>query len=332
MQTLIAETTVEVPRPFLEGFSSRLFGRPPSTTVMVPMIAEALISGPTVGKPGGPSLLIDVEKGRARVILNLGLLPARGVTTVQRVTLREKGTYGRMFPARFHVGRQGAGAPTPAHLPVQIGAVPVADTWERDPLATCEPFMVDDGTPALPVGETIRIGDGALPVALREPGAGGFDTSGASDLLTARVGSLETATTDLVAAGLAEPAGDLEALMREIPPSWSVRWGDGKPFTQAVSADDAFLSRLEVILQEAEREAERLEEAAERTESAKRKAAYSLRAREYRLRMADIVTAQRARAFSRRHAGGVVRADAPYLVGERGPETVLPADAGDRAD
>lgn len=307
--TLLAEATVEVRRPLHERISSRLFGRPPTSTVSLPLVAEALVeSGAAKG-----TLRIDVEGGQARVVLDLSAVPwARDrFVSVQRVTLREKGTGGRFLKPRLKFLRpERRGAIDPGFMVIMPEG----------------PGVVSD----VALGaDRIAIYNGDGMQALEVEGGNVILSEG----LEARVTTVESVTSDLARAGLAEPAGDLEALMREIPASWSVRWGDGRDFTQAVSHSDAFLSRLEVILQEAEREAERLEEAAGRTESAKRKAAYSLRAREYRLRMADIVTAQRAFAFSRRHTGGVVTVQASgAIVGEAVSESVMPAAAVDRAD
>lgn len=342
LKTLIAERTVEVRRPLLQRLTSTVFGRPPSPTVMIPMVAEALVEGPTVGQPGGPTLSIDVEEGRARVVLDLGSLAARSPTTVRRVTLRERGTFGRLLAARFHIGRLGAGKAKPAEVPATFTPMVALDTWAPDA--------------ATEIDTSATAADRALENAMSVP-PGTFSQAARSASCAATYGG-GAPTSSHVAADMAREVceadgfaipdsafSDLAAFQR--PDSWNVRC-DPRTATGTVmrtkSHAGALHARIWSIMDGMREEARRLEEARAGTPQKHRRRDYDTRAQEYRHRVdalgvvlkmidADRPEGERLASLTRRDfaSGGVVKPGRPYVVGEAPAETVAPARR-DRAD
>lgn len=338
LKTLIAERTVEVRRPLLQRLTSTVFGRPPSPTVMIPMVAEALVEGPTVGQPGGPTLSIDVEEGRARVVLDLGSLATRSPTTVRRVTLRERGTFGRMLAARFHIGRLGAGEPSPVAVPATFTPMIARDGWSPEDATHFETSATSAVHSAANAVTSARqaagLEQGASPSA-GEPTP--YDHRPGPAAGNATASATNATTRDLF------EAQDLEIPEHEAQPeegggrmyrpdSWNVRCNP-RTATGTVmrtkSAAGALHARIWTIMDEMRDEARRLEEARDGTPQKHRRRDYDTRAQEYRHRVDALGTVlamleaskpegERIAGLTRRDfaSGGVVKPGRPYLMGE----------------
>lgn len=111
-KTLMAEATVSVRRPLIQRLTARVFGRPPSAMVTVPLIAEVLVD---VHPEGTPSIAIIVRDGRPIIAFDAGnLVTPRGSSEsaipIVRATLREKGANGRFFPVEWTAAERPAPA------------------------------------------------------------------------------------------------------------------------------------------------------------------------------------------------------------------------------
>lgn len=98
--TLMAEATATVRRPFLQRISHRFTGRPASSSITLPIIAEVLVELTDYGI--APMVRIVILAGRPAILLvndsPLAAGPRAKVLKVVRACIREKGAQGRFFP------------------------------------------------------------------------------------------------------------------------------------------------------------------------------------------------------------------------------------------
>lgn len=167
--TIMAETTATVRRPFLQRLSHHLFGRPPASTVTLPLIAEVLVRLEIYG--AAPTLRIVVIEGRPAVLIVPPPLAAghrAAVLEVVRATIREKGAGGRFFPVLWADPEEVAAMDAALE---EAGRV-IAETMAEIPM-------------------TLHRRD---EISAQDPTTG----------LTARITTVETATMDLLQSGRAE--------------------------------------------------------------------------------------------------------------------------------